>query len=723
MGNIAEIDTGYDRSQSFLRAAFEKNAVQLFERGHFYTLESPFAKEKFRQAREMLNEGKEVLIVGTNVACHNTGAAAIAISRDHGIRILQSPEEERLDGERYSDKLPLKSLGLVEAYLQKHGKSLADVHAFVNGWNYPGALSFGLSQVVPNLPRSYRLLGTRYNTEANLAHVKQGFLASGLLSKHFKTEIPIIGLDHHDNHAIGSYMLSPFYDSKDQVMVAVIDGYGDDSSVSLYVGKDKELTRVYANNSLFDSLGVMYGVLASGIGGWPPLASEGRLMGASAYGDMNRETNQYYLALKKAELVQLEPEGKIKINKKLINVHLDGLYKPFSDKLIEILGEPVAMENWYKPDHILKAEDAQHKQIGQHLEQQDRLDKAAAVQMIFEDGLNHIIGNFINKTGGHNLILTGGTALNCVANAKLLKRFPQLHLWVPPFCSDTGVALGAALNFAHKVGIRKSEPLQHCFLCGTEASEYDIVEAIHNPKFQEEQIKAYPLGNTNSEKERDQVADMLAYLVASDSIIGLYQGAAESNPRALGHRTILGNPKNPKIRELINGQVKFRETIRPLAPMMTLEAAQKYYDIPEGLSDADYNVLNWMVMAVEAKVGTEKIIPAVVHRDGTSRLQVVRKETDPFTHRFLKAMGKYAGVEVSVNTSLNVGGPIVQTPDDAIKTLLKSKSEKTTGLAGILMIAQNGEAYMVYQDKDWKGKNVGRQLMDKIYEYEEKKSL
>ena len=303
------------------------------------------------------------------------------------------------------------------------------------------------------------------------------------------------------------------------------------------------------------------------------------------------------------------------------------------------------------------------------MEQQDRLDKAAAVQMLFEDGLEHIIGNLMDKSGSKKLILTGGTALNCVANAKLLKKFPDLHLWVPPHCSDTGVALGAALNFAYQAGVRKSEVLTHCFLCGTPPDKYSIINAIE--VFEQENIKAQYLGNIKEGNDISRVSDMLAYLVSTDSIIGLYQGEAESNPRALGHRTILGNPKNPNIRDIINSQVKFREAVRPLAPMMTLEAALKFYDIPQGLSDAEYNVLNWMVMAVDAKEEAKNLIPAVIHRDGTSRLQVVREETDPFTHAYLKALGKYSGAEVSVNTSLNVGGPIVQTPYDAIRTLKK----------------------------------------------------
>jgi len=174
--------------------------------------------------------------------------------------------------------------------------------------------------------------------------------------------------------------------------------------------------------------------------------------------------------------------------------------------------------------------------------------------------------------------------------------------------------------------------------------------------------------------------------------VGLFQGPAETGPRALGHRSILANPCNPKTLETINLRVKHREPIRPLAPMATLEAAQRFFELSPGAADDCYNAYNYMVLAVKARPEAREKIPAVVHKDGTSRLQIVREEHDPFTYAYLKAMGRRVGVEVSVNTSLNVGSPIAQTPSQALAAMKRARA-----LSGIVMIAADGQAWLAWR--------------------------
>ena len=186
-----------------------------------------------------------------------------------------------------------------------------------------------------------------------------------------------------------------------------------------------------------------------------------------------------------------------------------------------------------------------------------------------------------------------------------------------------------------------------------------------------------------------QFADFMAYMTAQDAIFALYQGAAETGPRALGHRSILANPCNPKTRENLNARVKYREAIRPLAPMMTLEAAKQFFELSDGASDADYNVYNYMVLTAHAKPEARARIPSVVHADGTGRIQIVREKTDPLTFMFLKALGRRIGVEVAVNTSFNVAGPIAQTPAQALDTLRRSKA-----LDAVLMFSEEGPVFV-----------------------------
>jgi carbamoyltransferase len=179
-------------------------------------------------------------------------------------------------------------------------------------------------------------------------------------------------------------------------------------------------------------------------------------------------------------------------------------------------------------------------------------------------------------------------------------------------------------------------------------------------------------------------------MVAQSGVIAIYQGAAETGPRALGHRSILANPCDPHTRERLNERVKYREAIRPLAPMATLEAAQHYFELLPGASDDNYNAYNYMVLTARSKPHARDAIPAVIHADGTGRIQIVR-EDDPLTYAYLKALGRRIGVELSVNTSFNVAGPIAQTPGQAIETLRRSK-----GLDAVIMVATDGTVYAAW---------------------------
>src|SRR3954462_8077952 len=145
------------------------------------------------------------------------------------------------------------------------------------------------------------------------------------------------------------------------------------------------------------------------------------------------------------------------------------------------------------------------------------------------------------------------------------------------------------------------------------------------------------MGDISAPQGRGAAADLMAFIVAQNGVVALYQGAAETGPRALGHRSILANPCDPKARELLNERVKYREAIRPLAPMATLEAAKQYFELLEGASDADYNAYNYMVLTAQSKPHARERIPAVIHADGTGRVQIVRAQDDPLTYAYLKA--------------------------------------------------------------------------------------
>jgi carbamoyltransferase len=265
-------------------------------------------------------------------------------------------------------------------------------------------------------------------------------------------------------------------------------------------------------------------------------------------------------------------------------------------------------------------------------------------------------------------------------------RKARLRLWVPPVPGDAGVTIGAAWLFAHLAGAERGAPLTHAFYCG-EPSGRDEIEAA----LRADDIASQEIGNVSTPEGRDEIADLMAFMVAENGVIALYQGAAETGPRALGHRSILANPCDPAARENLNARVKYREAIRPLAPMATLDAARQFFQLEDGASDTDYNAYNYMVLTAHSKPEARDKIPAVIHADGTGRIQIVREADDPLTYAYLKALGRRIGVEMSVNTSFNVAGPIAQTPQQAIDTLRRSK-----GLDAVLLVAGDGAVYAAW---------------------------
>jgi carbamoyltransferase len=276
--------------------------------------------------------------------------------------------------------------------------------------------------------------------------------------------------------------------------------------------------------------------------------------------------------------------------------------------------------------------------------------------------------------------------------------------------NDAGVTVGAAYHFALANGAPLRPKLHHAFYCGGAASGDEIETALRRT----DEIGWVALGETSGRTDRERVADLLASCIARDGVLGLFQGVAETGPRALGHRSILANPCNPGTLETINRLVKFREPFRPLAPMLTLDAAHRWFELQEGASDDGYNAYNYMVLTVRARPDSVRHIPAVIHRDGTSRIQIVREESDPFTHAYLKAMGRRCGVEVSVNTSLNVAGPIVQTPQQALEALRRSKA-----MDGVLLIGASGDAWLAWHAVTTPPKDGGRRLGEWLREWEQ----
>jgi carbamoyltransferase len=259
-------------------------------------------------------------------------------------------------------------------------------------------------------------------------------------------------------------------------------------------------------------------------------------------------------------------------------------------------------------------------------------------------------------TGMENLCLAGGVALNCVANGRIVEETPFRRVFIQPAAGDDGIALGAAWwgRLAVRAGRRPSAQ-RHSFF-GRTADERAIDAAIASP------LRVV----SASARTVPDVAAAAADLLAAGKVIGWVQGGSEFGPRALGHRSILADPRDASMRDHVNARVKKRQGFRPFAPAVPVEHAEEFF---EGTAESPF-----MLLAKRVKPAAKGRIPAVVHVDGTARVQTVRREDDPLFHALLLAFGARTGVPVLLNTSFNLRGePIVESPGDAVECFLRSR--------------------------------------------------
>jgi carbamoyltransferase len=663
-------------------------------RAGFHQLGSDFANERLARVREKLRRGETVFLAGLGLpGTHNSGVALVEVTQANGPRLIVNNEEERFSGNKHTTEYPKASIDGMVTTLRGIGRYIGDIDAWLTSWDYPTLAGTMARAVLEEVPQSLKLLRIPDEIAFDGRRLEQMTRSPRILARQLglPERLDLICMPHHDNHAWFSFAASPFGDDGAPVAIAVLDGTGDAGSISLYAVENGAMRRLYCNNSMFDSLGMYYSVISSTQGGWTWLSSEGRYMGAAAWGDMDRASNRYYARLK--DVLYLGSEGEVWLNRAMANWCCERSDHPYKPALIDILGEPLRPDQLWNPDAMLRVEDINHRP-----DTQDRLDKAAATQLVFEDAMIHVVDHLLRMTGASRLVLTGGVALNALGNMRLLEHFDEawfakaqqrkarLHLWVPPTPGDPGVTIGAAWLLAHLAGAPRGAPMTHAFYCGLPPTREDIATAL-----EADDIASKRIGDISTADGRDAIADLMAFMVAQNGVIALYQGAAETGPRALGHRSILANPCDPQTRERLNERVKYREAIRPLAPMATLEAALEYFDLLEGASDAGYNAYNYMVLTARSKPQARAKIPAVIHADGTGRIQIVRAEDDPLTYAYLKALGRRIGVEISVNTSFNVAGPIAQTPSQAIDTLRRSR-----GLDVVLLVSNDGAVHAAW---------------------------
>ena len=434
----------------------------------------------------------------------------------------------------------------------------------------------------------------------------------------------IIFPEHHMSHAAYAFYTSEF----DESAILTIDGVGEWTTASFGIAKNN---KIQLTNDIRwpHSLGLFYSAFTYFLG-FKVNEGEYKLMGLSSYGKPK------YYDLIKENLIDVKNDGSIHLNMKYFAFTYDKVMT--NENFAQLFGIPPRKEG-QKTEQI-------HYDIG------------ASAQKVLEDVMLKMVNHIYLKTKMKNLCMSGGVALNGVANYQILKNGPFDNVHIPPSPGDGGSAVGCAqyLYFVHNNKKRIIEN-NHSKL---------IQENVYvGPSYNDEYIiKFLDSNNIKYEKfEKQSLLKKTAQLISTGNIVGWYQGKMEWGPRALGNRSILADPRNASMKDILNEKIKHRESFRPFAPSVLEEYASDFFDIDIPSP--------YMLMVV--KVKKPEIIPAVTHVDGTGRLQTVSNDANPLYYDLINEFYKITGVPVIINTSMNVmGEPIVNTPEQAYQMIVKT---------------------------------------------------
>lgn len=416
--------------------------------------------------------------------------------------------------------------------------------------------------------------------------------------------------DHHLCHAASAFLVSPF----EEAAVLAVDGIGEFGTAWLGHGQGAKLRRI-AEIEYPHSLGFLWEKLAQFLGFSEYDAC--KIMALAALGDPKPFASAF------ASLVRSDREGQLRLDSELLR------FRSHDFKPLEMLLGPRRV-----PGDALSPRHA---------------DIAAALQKATDQALLDLAFALSKATGSRRLCLAGGVALNCVSNSVLQESGLFDEIYIPPAAHDAGTALGAAAILWHQqFGGCRSFVMEHPYL-GPEYSEAEMLASLERGQF------AF-------HRSPDAAAEAAAR-IAAGAVIGWFQGRMEAGPRALGNRSLLADPRRPEMRGLLNEKIKHRDSFQPFAPAVLAPRAGDWFRLPGPSRSTDF-----MLFACQVLPGRAARIPAVVHSDGTSRIQTVQADTNPSFYRLISKFEKLTGVPLVLNTSFNDSEPIVCSPDDALRT-------------------------------------------------------
>jgi carbamoyltransferase len=545
-------------------------------------------------------------ILGISAFYHDSAAALI-----RGPRIVAAAQEERFTRRRHDASFPRHA---IEYCLAEGGVGPGELH-YVVFYDKP-FLKF------ERLLETYLAVAPRGFAPFRMAlplWIREKLFLKDVLQRELQTLAPgfdslrrLLFTEHHLSHAAAAFFPSPF----EEALVLTMDGVGEWATTSAAIGRGNAI-EVIREIHFPHSLGLLYSAFTYYCG-FRVNSGEYKLMGLAPYGDPR------YAGVIREHLIDLKQDGSFRLNMEYFN-YCSGLTMT-SARFDALFGGPRR-----KPDEPLTQ---RHKDV------------AASIQTVLEEVVLRMAAALRRDTGARNLCLGGGVALNCVANGRLWREGGFDAIWIQPAAGDAGCAVGAALAAWYQY---LGQP--------RDAGADGMSGGLLGPAFTQPEIqkRLQALGARYHVMKECELLATAADALAAGKAVGWFQGRMEFGPRALGARSILADPRSPGMQSILNLKVKKRESFRPFAPAVTVEAAPEWFDL---------QVESPYMLLVAGVVRRE--IPAVTHVDNSARLQTVGRAENPRFHALLRAFEERTGCPVLVNTSFNVRGePIVCTPEDA----------------------------------------------------------
>jgi carbamoyltransferase len=606
-----------------------------------------------------------VRILGISAFYHDSAAALIIDGA-----IVAAAQEERFSRIRHDAAFPAQAM----AYCLEAGGIAADALDAVVFYEKP-FLKFDrlIKSYLGIAPRGFESFCTALPVWVRDKLFQKRFLVRQMraLSPNIDWAKRIMFSEHHLSHAASAFYPSPF----DQALVLTLDGVGEWTTTSAAVGRGNRLD-IIKEIRFPHSLGLLYSAFTS-YTGFRVNSGEYKMMGLAPYGEPR------YRQQILDHLIDLKADGSFRLNQDYFD-YCAGISMT-SDRFDALFGGPAR-----QPEELLT---------------QRHMDLAASAQSVIEEAVLRLTRALAAETGQRNLCLAGGVALNCVANGKILQAGNFDRVWVQPAAGDAGGALGAALSAYH---LYKGMPRP------SQAAD-SMRGSYLGPAYSDDEIarRLNACGAVLHTQDQDTLLARVVKLLCEGKAVGWFQGRMEFGPRALGARSILGDPRNPDMQRTLNLKVKYRESFRPFAPAVLREDVGEWFDFDE---DSPYMLMvggvhpkrrHAMTQQQDTLFGIDKLnvirsdIPAVTHVDYSARVQTVHAETNPRFHALLQRFKSDTGCPVLVNTSFNVRGePIVNTPEDAFRCFMGTGIEALAiGNHLLLKDEQSAELMQDYREQ------------------------